>query len=45
MRLSRRGLLAAGGVAADERGGHDEAYWTRELPGQLDWLAERVSAG
>ena len=28
-----------------ERGGHDEAYWTRELPGQLDWLAERVSTG
>lgn len=28
-----------------ERGTHDAAYWTRELPGQLDWLAERVSAG
>lgn len=28
-----------------ERGGHDAAYWTRVLPGQLDWLAARVSAG
>ena len=28
-----------------EPGAHDSAYWTRELPGQLDWLAERMSAG
>jgi enterochelin esterase-like enzyme len=28
-----------------ERGAHDAAYWTRVLPEQLDWLAERVSAG
>lgn len=28
-----------------ERGAHDAAYWTRELPGQLDWLAARISAG
>lgn len=27
-----------------ERGTHDAAYWTRELPGQLDWLADRLSA-
>ncbi len=28
-----------------EPGAHDTAYWTRELPGQLDWLADRLSAG
>ena len=27
-----------------EPGAHDPAYWTRVLPGQLDWLAERLSA-
>ena len=27
-----------------EQGAHDAAYWTRVLPGQLDWLAARVSA-
>ena len=26
-----------------EQGGHDTAYWTRVLPGQLDWLAARIS--
>ncbi len=26
-------------------GAHDPAYWTRVLPGQLDWLATRLSAG
>jgi S-formylglutathione hydrolase FrmB len=25
-----------------EAGGHDPGYWTRELPGQLAWLAARV---
>lgn len=25
-----------------ERGAHEAEYWTRELPGQLDWLAERL---
>ncbi len=25
-------------------GAHDPAYWTRVLPGQLDWLATRLSA-
>lgn len=25
-----------------EAGGHDYGYWTRELPGQLAWLGERV---
>jgi enterochelin esterase-like enzyme len=28
-----------------EAGAHDSAYWTRELPGQLDWLADGMSAG
>ncbi len=28
-----------------EPGAHDAAYWTRELPDQLDWLAEGLSAG
>jgi hypothetical protein len=28
-----------------EAGAHEAAYWTRELPGQLAWLGERVSAG
>jgi enterochelin esterase-like enzyme len=28
-----------------EPGAHEAAYWVRELPGQLDWLAERLSAG
>ncbi len=28
-----------------EPGAHEPAYWTRVLPGQLDWLAARVSAG
>ena len=27
-----------------EQGAHDAAYWTRVLPGQLDWLAARTSA-
>jgi S-formylglutathione hydrolase FrmB len=28
-----------------EPGAHEPAYWTRELPGQLTWLADRLSAG
>jgi enterochelin esterase-like enzyme len=28
-----------------EPGAHEAAYWTRELPGQLTWLADRLSAG
>jgi enterochelin esterase-like enzyme len=28
-----------------EPGAHEAAYWTRELPDQLAWLADRISAG
>jgi hypothetical protein len=31
----------AGGIAP---GCHDEAFWTRQLPGQLAFLAGRISA-